>query len=323
MAGQGMDAVVAAENRAAPSRRPPEKDTAGTAEASEAMTTTREPDGPTALRMVLGAQLRRLREAGGVSRSDAARAIRATESKISRLELGRSGFKQRDVADLLTLFGVASADERENLLALARRASMPGWWQQYSDVIPSWLELYVGLEEDASMIRTYEVQFIHGLLQTADYARAVIGLRHGEDERDEIERRVQLRLRRQRILSRQSPRLWAVIDEAALRRPLGGREVMRAQLRHLIEVTDLPTVTLQIVPFHVGGHPAAGGAFTVLRFAHPEILDMVYLEQVNSALYLDKRSEVDNYKQIMNELCVLAAPPGETCDILNGILKDL
>jgi transcriptional regulator with XRE-family HTH domain len=300
-----------------PSSHAPEEGTA------EVVTATSEPDGPTALRIVLGAQLRRLREAGGVSRGDAARAIRATESKISRLELGRSGFKQRDVADLLTLFGVASSEEREGLLSLARRASMPGWWQQYSDVIPGWLELYVGLEEAASMIRTYEVQFVHGLLQTEAYARAVVGLRHGDDEQDEIERRVQLRMRRQRILSQGTPKLWAVIDEAALRRPLGGAEVMRGQVRHLIEVTDLPTVTLQVVPFRAGGHPAAGGAFAVLRFAHPEILDLVYLEQVNSALYLDKRADVENYTLIMNQLCVQAEPPEATCDLLNDILKDL
>jgi transcriptional regulator with XRE-family HTH domain len=316
MAKQGMGAVFAAGDGTS-SPHPPGDGGA------EVVTATSEPDGPTALRIVLGAQLRRLREAGGVSRGEAARAIRATESKISRLELGRSGFKQRDVADLLTLFGVASADERENLLSLARRASMPGWWQQYSDVIPGWLELYVGLEEAASMIRTYEVQFVHGLLQTEDYARAVIGLRHGEDERAEIERRVQLRMRRQRVLTQQSPMLWAVVDEAALRRPLGGTAVMRAQLRRLIEVAEIPTVTLQVVPFRAWGHPAAGGAFTVLRFAHPEILDLVYLEQVDSALYLDKRSDVENYTLIMNELCVKAEPPEATCDLLNDILKDL
>jgi transcriptional regulator with XRE-family HTH domain len=282
-----------------------------------------EPDGPTASRIVLGARLRRLREASGVTRGDAARAIRATESKISRLELGRSGFKQRDVADLLTLYHIGAADERENLLSLARRASTPGWWQQYSDVIPPWLEQYIGLEEAASIIRTYEVQFVHGLLQTESYARAVIGLRHGADEFAEIERRVELRMRRQRILTGDAPKLWAVVDEAALRRPLGGRTVMRDQVRHLIEVADLPSVSLQIVPFRAGGHPAAGGAFTLLRFARPEIPDLVYIEHVDSALYLDRRPEVEDHVQIMNELCVAAAPPEETCDLLNQILKEI
>jgi transcriptional regulator with XRE-family HTH domain len=282
-----------------------------------------EPDGPTAARIVLGARLRRLREANGVSRVDAARHIRATESKISRLELGRSGFKQRDVADLLTLFGIASTDEREDLLSLARRASSPGWWQQYADVIPPWLEQYIGLEEAASIIRTYEVQFVHGLLQTEDYARAVVSLRHGADEALQIERRVELRMRRQRLLTRDAPRLWAVIDEAVLRRPLGGREVMRAQLRHLIEVAEMPGVTLQIVPFRAGGHPAAGGAFTLLRFARPEIPDLVYMEHVDTALYVDRRTEVEDHVQIMEELCVMAEPPEATGDVLEQILREL
>ncbi|MFC5751193.1 helix-turn-helix domain-containing protein [Actinomadura rugatobispora] len=278
--------------------------------------------GPTALRILLGAQLRRLREQGGVSRGDAARAIRATESKISRLELGRSGFKQRDVADLLTLFGISADEDRESLLSLARRASAPGWWQQYHDVIPPWLELYIGLEEAASVLRTYEVQFVHGLMQTEDYARAVVGLRHSAKEQEQIERRVALRMRRQQLLQRESPRLWSVIDEAALRRPLGGRRVMRAQLEHLIALSDLPNLTLQVVPFQAGGHPAAGGAFTLLRFAQPEIADLVYIEQVSSALYLDKRPDVENYTQIMNELSVQAAPRDATRDILAGILAD-
>ena len=283
---------------------------------------TSELRGPIALRILLGARLRRLREQVGVSRGDAARAIRATESKISRLELGRSGFKQRDVADLLTLFGVSADEDRESLLALARQASAPGWWQQYSDVIPPWLELYIGLEEAASVLRTYEVQFVHGLLQTEEYARAVVGLRHSGGDIEAVERRVALRMRRQQILRQESPRLWAVIDEAALRRPLGGRRVMRGQLRHLIELCDLPNLTLQVVPFQAGGHPAAGGAFTILRFARPEIADMVYIEQISSALYLDKAPDVENYTQIMNELSVLAAPRDATRDILAGILAE-
>ncbi|GAA2459954.1 helix-turn-helix transcriptional regulator [Actinomadura vinacea] len=281
--------------------------------------------GPIALRILLGAQLRRLREAGGVSRGDAARAIRATESKISRLELGRSGFKQRDVADLLTLFGISADQDRESLLSLARRASAPGWWQQYGEVIPGWLELYIGLEEAASVLRTYEVQFVHGLLQTEDYARAVVGLRHSPDdpgEQERIERRVALRMRRQQLLERDAPRLWSVVDEAALRRPLGGRAVMRGQLRRLIELTDLPNLTLQVVPFRAGGHPAAGGAFTILRFAQPEIADLVYIEQISSALYLDKRPDVESYSEIMNELSLLASPRDTTRDVLAGILAD-
>jgi transcriptional regulator with XRE-family HTH domain len=279
--------------------------------------------GPTVQRILLGVHLRRLREAAGISRNDAADAIRATQSKISRLELGRSSYKQRDVADLLTLYGITDEREREPLLAIARQASSPGWWHQYSDIIPSWLELYVGLEEAASIIRTYEVQFVHGLMQTEDYARAVIGLRHSKSDAADVDRRVDLRMRRQRLLTRpDAPRLWSVIDEAALRRPLGGRQVMRGQLEHLMELSMLPNVTLQIVPFRTGGHSAAGGPFTILRFPAPDLPDVIYLEQLTSALYLDKRSDVDDYTETMNQLCVEAEHRDSTHRILSAILAD-
>jgi hypothetical protein len=280
-------------------------------------------DNPTAQRILLGAQLRRLRETAGKSRGDAANAIRATQSKISRLELGRSSFKQRDVADLLTCYSITDSHKREALLNLARRASSPGWWHQYSDVIPHWLELYVGLEEAAWLIRTYEVQFVHGLMQTEEYARAVITLRHARSPAHEIDQRIALRMRRQQILHRpDGPRLWAVLDEAALRRPLGTRQVMRAQLEHLIKLIELRQVTLQIVPFHVGGHAAAGGPFTLLRFPALDLPDLVYLEQLNSALYLDKVADIDDYTQTMDQLCVEAQPPDRTHELLTAILAD-
>src|SRR3954465_6631932 len=152
--------------------------------------------GPTALRMMLGSHLRRLRERAGVSRTDAGWAIRASESKISRIELGRVGFKERDVSDLLTLYGVTDPAEREALISLAREANQPGWWHKYGDILPQWFQAYVGLEAAASLIRTYEVQFIPGLLQTEDYARAVVLLGNGNAPKEEIDRRVQLRMER-------------------------------------------------------------------------------------------------------------------------------
>ncbi len=228
--------------------------------------------GPTALRIALGAQLRRLREASSITTAEAGEAIRATHSKISRLERGRSGAKQRDVADLLNLYGVTDDTEREQLLILARQANAQGWWQQYSDILPKWFELYVGLEKAASIIRTYEVQFVHGLMQTEDYARAVILIANAHAPAAEVDRRVSLRMRRQQLLFQpDAPELWAVLDEAALRRPPDGPKVMRAQLEHLLQITELPNVTLQIVPFHVGPHAAAGGPFTILRFPEPDL----------------------------------------------------
>jgi hypothetical protein len=274
--------------------------------------------------MLLGAHLRRLREAQGVSREDAGWEIRASESKISRMELGRVGFKERDVADLLTLYGLHDEQERDRLLTLARNANTPGWWHHYGDVLPNWFQSYIGLEATAALIRTYEVQFVPGLLQTRDYARAVVLLGHARAPNDEIDRRVNLRLARQQLLTRAGPpQLWAVVDEAVLHRPIGGAKVMRGQIEALIEATQLPHVQLQIVPFHVGGHAAAGGAFSILRFPDQDLPDVVYIEQLTSALYLDKRDDVDLYATAMEALCVQASPPHQTAETLGKLLHDL
>jgi hypothetical protein len=275
--------------------------------------------------MLVGAQLRRLREARGLSRAEAGQPIRASESKISRMELGRVGFKERDVADLLSLYGVHDGAAREAVMARVREANAPGWWYPYSDVTPDWFGRYLGLEATAALIRTYEVQFVPGLLQTEDYARAVVRLGHGAAATEEVERRVRLRLERQQVLSRPDPpRLWAVVDEAALRRPIGGRRVMRDQLEALVGiVTKAPTVRLQVIPLAAGGHAAAGGPFTILRFPHEDLPDLVYLEQLTSAVYLDKSEDVDCYFHLVNRLFLEAAPVARTAEILDGIIGDL
>ncbi|MEU8023390.1 helix-turn-helix transcriptional regulator [Micromonospora harpali] len=280
--------------------------------------------GPTVLRMLLGAQLRRLREASGVTREGAGWEIRASESKISRMELGRVGFKERDVADLLSLYGVTDTTEREALLKLARDANSPGWWHRYGDVLPSWFQSYLGLEAAAALIRSYEVQFVPGLLQTPEYARAVVLLGHRGAGADEIDRRVGLRMQRQELLRRpRPPQLWAVVDEAALRRPIGGPQVMRDQLTALIEATRAPHVRLQIIPFDAGGHAAAGGAFTILRFGDQDLPDIVYIEQLTSAIYLDKREDLDYYAAAMERLCVEAEPPERTPELLTRLRDEL
>jgi hypothetical protein len=280
--------------------------------------------GPTVLRMLLGAHLRRLREAQGVSREDAGWEIRSSESKISRLELGRVGFKERDVADLLSLYGVDDQEERDRLLRLARDANTPGWWHRFGDVLPSWFQSYLGLEAAAGLIRGYEVQFVPGLLQTPDYARAVIRLGNEHARTEELDRRVALRIARQQVLERPNPpHFWAVVDEAALRRPIGGLKVMREQLEALIDTTRHPNVTLQVIPFSVGGHAAAGGAFTILRFPEADLSDVIYVEQLTSAIYLDKPDDVDYYTAAMERLCVEASTPEKTADTLERILHDL
>lgn len=271
--------------------------------------------GPTALRVALGLELRRLRERARVAREEAGRVIRASPAKISRMELGRVGFKRRDIEDLLVLYGVTDPEEHAQFLSLVLRANDPGWWHQYADVLPSWFETYLGLEQASSLIRAYECQFLPGLLQTADYARSVVRLAHTAER--EVEDRVELRLRRQAVLDRSdAPLLWVVVDEAVLARPLADRAAHRAQLDHVLAQTERPQVRLQVAAFASGGHPAAGGPFSILRFADPVLPDLVYLEQLTSALYIDKRPEVERYMSVMDRLCAEVLSPEESRDLL-------
>ncbi len=273
-------------------------------------------------RMLLGSQLRRLRETRGITREAAGYSIRASESKISRMELGRVSFKTRDVEDLLTLYGVTDEQERSSLLSLAKEANVAGWWHSYSDVLPSWFPTYVGLEGAASLIRVYEVQFVHGLLQTEEYARAVVrrGMKGAADA--DVERRVALRLERQKhLVAENAPEFHIVLDEAALRRPYGDREVMRGQLQHLIEMSERPNIRLQIMPFGFGGHSGESGAFTILSFPESDLSDVVYLEQLTSALYLDKHEDVTQYETALKELQQDSPGPDQSRDLLRGLLQ--
>lgn len=275
---------------------------------------------PVVPRMILGRRLQRFRESAGVSPDDAGYRIRASRSKISRLENGRVGFKERDVKDLLDLYGVADADARSEMLSLAGLANASNWWSGYGDVLPDWFEPYLGLESSASSIRCFEQQFVPGLFQTADYARAVALLAPEGTDADEIGQRVAIRVKRQTLLTRPDPpRIWAVLDEGVLRRALGGRDVMRSQLARLAEVASLPHVTLQAVPFGRGGHAASGGPFIMLRFAEPDVPDLVYLEQLASAVYLDKPQDVRLYSQVMDRLSAGALTPPQTLDFLMDI----
>jgi transcriptional regulator with XRE-family HTH domain len=279
--------------------------------------------GPTVQRLVLGGHLRRLREQAHITTEQAAGVIRGSHSKISRMEHGRVGFKERDIADLLTMYGVTDSDEREALLKLARESNTPGWWQGYADILPHWVEPYFGLEAAASFIRNYELQFVPGLLQTQGYALSLIRLGNAPTEEDVL-RRAEARMSRQDILRRETPpRVWAVVDEGALRRPIGGAKVMREQLKHLIDMCDHPAVTLQVLPFQVASHPAMGGPFTILRFSEPDLRDVVYIEQLTSALYLDKPAEVDSYLEVMEQLCLQAEPAARTPQILRDALNGL
>ncbi|MEU6645908.1 helix-turn-helix transcriptional regulator [Saccharomonospora sp. NPDC046836] len=265
--------------------------------------------GPTARRMILGAQLRRLREGAGISRADAGYHIRASESKISRLELGRVGFKERDVEDLLTMYGVGDLEDRVSFLALVKQSNQPGWWQKFNEFMPKWFDDFVGLEEAASRIQTYELQFVPGLLQTEDYARAIVTHGLPENASAAEEGRVALRMRRQRLLFRpNAPRLWAVVDESVLHRPIGGRAAHRAQLDQLLELTTMPHITVQVVPYGRSGY-AAEGAFTLLRFAEAELPNICYIEHIAGGLYLDRPDEIELIGRSLDRLAVDAETP--------------
>jgi transcriptional regulator with XRE-family HTH domain len=279
--------------------------------------------GPTARRMILGSQLRHLREQAGISRSEAGYNIRGSESKISRLELGRVGFKERDVADLLTMYGVTEACERQTFLDMVTESNQPGWWRRYNDLMPGWFNDYVGLEEAAWRIQTWEPLYMPGLLQTEDYTRGIVS--HGQAERadDEVDRRVALRMRRQKLLARpDAPRLWAVIDESVLHRPIGGRRALRAQIEYILEVTTLPNVSLQVLPWRNSGY-GAEGAFALLRFAEPELPNIAYVEHLTGALYLEKLDEIEEYSRALDRLAVDSETPDRTRQLLSKRLAEI
>lgn len=282
------------------------------------------PPGPAVPRLVLGERLRKLREAQYISRQEAGEAIKTSDVTIAQLERGRCGFHERDVTDLLTIYGITDRTEHATLQALAAQTNAPGWWHAYQDVVPEWFHTFLGLEQAAGVIRTYEVQFIPGLLQTPEYARAVIELGHRGAPEMQIARRVELRMLRQRILhSMRPPHLWAVIDEAALRRRVGGAETMRGQLEHLIAACELPHVTIHVMPFEAGGHAAAGGPVTLLRLPERELPDVIYLEQLIGASYPSEASEVDHYRHVVDRLVTDAAPARETRAFLLRMLDEL
>lgn len=240
------------------------------------------------------------------------------------MELGRVSVKERDIVDLLAVYKISDERVRSSLLDLARQATTPGWWHQYSDVVPDWFHTYTGLEEAAARIRTYEAQFVPGLLQTEDYARAVITRGHLAASPEEAERRVSFRMARKQLLTRpEPPHLWAVIDESALRRPIGNRQILQNQLVQLMEIARWPNVTMQVTTFEAGGHAAEGGAFTMLRFPEPDVPDVIYVEQLTGALYLDKRDDVERYLDVMDQLGLDAEPPTATADVLGAICREI
>jgi transcriptional regulator with XRE-family HTH domain len=280
---------------------------------------------PDDARKMLGRRLRALREAKGLSPAAAGRCIEGSESKISRIEGGRIRVKHDDVYQLLTLYGVTDPRERQALLLLACRLEGGQWWDAYDDVLDGWFCSYLVLESIAQHIRTYEVRFIPGLLQTAAYAEAVIRLHHTNE--DEIRSRVNVRMQRQRtLLDRKAPTLWALVDKAALEEaalPAGiaGPEVMRDQIKFLIQATQQRNVSIQILPPGAGGRAGVGNSFSLLRLRIKGLSDVVYLEHIDSALFLDNPADSDPYEIAMNRLNVSAGMPQDTMNTLQEALE--
>ncbi|MET8803026.1 helix-turn-helix transcriptional regulator [Streptomyces sp. NPDC004546] len=279
---------------------------------------------PTVGQVVLGRRLLDLRERAGLKREEAARILRVAPATVRRMEMAEVALKIPYLQLLLKAYGVAD-DEAELFVQLAEEANKPGWWQRFHDILPGWFSMYVSLEGAAALIRSYEPHFVPGLLQTEDYARGVLKSGAiGQTSPDDIERHVALRMQRQQLLTRpDAPRFWAVMDETALRRPVGGPEVMRAQIDKLLEATKLPHVTLQVAPFASGPHPGTYGPFVLFRFAMPELPDMVYSEYLTGAVYLDARTEVATHLEVMDRMAAQAATAQRTKEILRDLRKEL
>jgi transcriptional regulator with XRE-family HTH domain len=290
-------------------------------ERSSSPTSASDADAPV-LRMLLGAQLRRLRESSGVTAEEAGYAIRSSRSKISRLETGRASLKEHDVVELLKIYGVTDRESVQRLLKLTRNSNDTSWWHGYSDILPSWYEMYIGLEAAAVEIRSYEAQLVPDLLQTREYSREVMSWSHEAPSARVVERRVELQATRQRrLLGKSDPiQLKVVVDEAALRREIGSPEVMRTQIAHLAEMAERPNVALQVLPLHASGDGT--GTFKILAFTESDLPECVYLEQLTSALYLDREAEVDQYRKMMDRLIHQALEPDKTSVFLHRLLVE-
>lgn len=279
---------------------------------------------PTVKRRRMGIELRKLREAAGLTLEQVGEEMEWSRSKVSRIENARVVLRARDVGDLCELYN-ATGEQREMLIRLARQAKEKGWWAPYSDAIPDWFEIYVGLEAEAKSLRNYEAEFVPGLLQSREYASALHRASMVSATTEEIERQVDVRMARQEFLRRPgAPRLWTVLNEAVIRRPVGSRDDMVDQLRHLVETAkSLPNLTLQVLPFQSGAHPAMLGAFMILEFPEAGDRDVVYLENVAGGLYLEKPSETERYALIFDHIRMKALDQDDSLKLIEKAARDL
>jgi transcriptional regulator with XRE-family HTH domain len=271
----------------------------------------------------LAVELMQRREASGLSREEVARQLEWSTSTIFRIETGRSRPQPGNVRVLLDLYGVTGA-ERDGLIQLAREARQPGWWHSFRDVLPNPYEVYIGLEAGAAAIRNFEPIVVPGLLQTEDYARATFRNGPRELDRDEVERRVEVRMARQKILGRNDrPRLWAVIDEAVIRRVVAGPDVMHGQLQHLIDCAQQGKTTLQVVPYRAGAHAGTTGPFVILEFLEPTDPAVVYVETLAGDIYLAERADVNRYILAFDRLLAAALHPDDSVQLIEQTARDM
>ena len=275
--------------------------------------------GPTVRRRQLMAELKRLRETAGLTQEDVAERLDWHPTKVMRIETGRTSPHPNDVRLMVDLYGMTDRDHVTALVKLARDARQRGWWYSYRDILLNRYDFFIGLESEAASIRWYELAMIPGLLQTADYARALI--RGGPQELgpDDVDRRVEVRMTRQRVLTREDrPQLWTILDESVVRRVVGGSAVMHAQIEYLLAAADQARTTLQVVPYGAGPHPGLAGPFVVLGFDEPTEPDVVYLETVGGNLYVDKAEEVRLFATAFDHLRAVALSPDDTRAMLRA-----
>ncbi|MFD0278785.1 helix-turn-helix domain-containing protein [Kitasatospora sp. NPDC127111] len=279
-------------------------------------------DSPTVLRRRLGSELRRLRERAGLQAKTAADTLRFSATKISRIESGQTTLKESDVRAMLELYGVTDEAELRQFISLTRRSTQRGWWHDYGDALPDWFQTYVGMEADASGIRAYETELVPGLFQTPDYARALFQIAPSGHTAEEIERRVKLRIQRQEVFKRPDPpTVRAILNESVLRRPVGGAETMRGQIKHLIELAGNSSVTVQILPFSAGTHASMSMAFHILSFADVPG-DIVYVEALTSSLYIEKESDIARHERVFNQLAAAAMSADDSLSWMHELVTE-
>ncbi|MFE9107645.1 helix-turn-helix domain-containing protein [Actinomadura geliboluensis] len=279
---------------------------------------------PTVRKRRLAAELRRLRKERGLTREQVAERIGCAPVTITRIETGQSGARLGEVSLMLEVYGV-TGDEREALLQVAKDARKRGWWHQYSSTIPAWFQVFVGIEEEASSVRVYQPEVVPGFLQTEAYARSIHLAEPVVPSEEETDRNVALRMERQKRLlaTNDAPDMWIVLSEGVVRRRVGGSEVMREQLVHLLELSHHPQIMIQILPFRAGAHPAMQGGFTVLSFPEPLDPDVVYVEYRQGSLYLEKQVEVDSYTQMFNHLCAQALGREGSRELITRVTQEM